>query len=253
MNELAWLGVARHGQSAGNVAAQRAEAAGAEMVDLQIRDAEVRLTDTGRAQAGAIGHWMAELPTEERPQVVISSPYRRALETAELAVAAVAAGPGAPRLMLDERLRDRELGVLDLLTSKGVTVRMPQEAERKRRLGRLYYRPPGGESWADVALRLRTLLGDLRLEHPGQRVLLVTHESAIFLLRYVIERLTEQQLLDVVTATTLQNASLTSWQGGEGGALRPTAFNWVDHLGSHGVQATRQEQVGARADRSGRG
>jgi broad specificity phosphatase PhoE len=246
MNELAWIGVARHGQSAGNVAAQQAEAAGAEIVDLQVSDADVRLTDTGRAQAGALGRWMAGLPTEERPQVVLSSPYLRALETAELAVAEVAAGPAAPQLRVDERLRDRELGILDRLTSRGVTARAPDEAERKRRLGRFYYRPPGGESWADVALRLRTVLGDLRLEYPQQRVLLVAHESVIFLLRYIIERLTENELLDLVKETTLVNASLCAWRGGEGGQLRPTAFNWVEHLRAQGVQPTRQEKVGVR-------
>ncbi|GAA5188434.1 histidine phosphatase family protein [Rugosimonospora acidiphila] len=249
MSELAWLGVVRHGQSAGNVAAERAEAAGEELVDLRISDADVRLTETGREQGAAIGRWMAELPSRERPQVVFSSPYRRAMQTAELAVAA--AGFGAPPLLMDERLRDRELGVLDLLTSRGVTARRPEEAERKRRLGRFYYRPPGGESWADVALRLRTLLGDLRLEYPGQRVLLVAHESVIFLLRYVIERLSQERLLELVEATTLANASLCSWRRDDG-RLRPSVFNWVGHLTEQGVPTTQQEQVVAQPGRAPR-
>jgi broad specificity phosphatase PhoE len=39
-------------------------------------------------------------------------------------------------IRVDERLRDRELGVLDLLTMQGVKARFPQEAERRRWLGK---------------------------------------------------------------------------------------------------------------------
>ena len=95
---------------------------------------------------------------------VWSSPYLRARQTAELAVHT---GGWQTPVLLDERLRDRELGILDMLTSAGVEARLPQEAERRRWLGKFYYRPPGGESWADVVLRLRSLLADLDRLHPG--------------------------------------------------------------------------------------
>ncbi|HEY2675071.1 MAG TPA: histidine phosphatase family protein [Rugosimonospora sp.] len=286
MNELAWLWVARHGQSAGNVAAQRAEAAGAETVDLPVSGADVRLTETGRAQAAAIGQWMAGLPDRERPQLVVSSPYRRALETAELAVAAAAeslgiphvsrptspatgsaagvaaglamgSGPGspagsiAPQLRVDDRLRDREQGVLDLLTRRGLAARLPEEAERKRRLGKFHYRPPGGESWTDMAMRLRAVLDELRGERPGQRVLLVAHESVIFLFRYIIERLSQEQMLDLVGSTSLGNASLSSWRCCDG-RLRPDGFNSADHLRVQGAPLTQQEKVAAHQSPSAR-
>ena len=96
-----------------------------------------------------------------------------------------------------------------------------------------------------MALRLRAVLGDLRQEYPEQRVLLVAHEAVIFLLRYIIEELSQEQLLELVEATTLGNASLTSWQLGVG-RLRLAAFNWVDHLRLHGVESTQQETVGSR-------
>ena len=101
----------------------------------------------------------------ERPEVAVVSPYLRTRQTAELALA----GMGIPAVV-DERLRDRELGVMDLLTARGVEARLPRRP-RRRRLGKFYYRPPGGESWADVLLRLRALLGDVR-ENPDGRVLL---------------------------------------------------------------------------------
>jgi broad specificity phosphatase PhoE len=157
----------RHGESTGNVARAMAVDAGLEDMGIPERDADVPLSKNGRAQAKALGRWLAALPAEERPTVVLSSPYVRALETARIALEGIDVG----QIRFDERLRDRELGVLYGLTPKGVAARFPEEAARKERDGKFYYRPPGGEAWIDVALRLRVLLADLDREHPGGRVL----------------------------------------------------------------------------------
>ncbi|MFC5008517.1 histidine phosphatase family protein [Dactylosporangium cerinum] len=219
MAELQWLGVIRHGQSTGNVLAQQAEQDGLEEIAIPERDADVPLSDLGREQAAAAGRWIAGLPTGERPHVAVVSPYLRTRQTAELALA----GTGIPAVF-DERLRDRELGVIDLLTTRGVEARLPQEAARRRRLGRFYYRPPGGESWADVLLRLRSLLGDVRSEHPGGRVVLFGHEAVIMLVRYLVEGLDEASLTELAHATALGNCSLSSWRS-DGDGLRPERFN----------------------------
>ena len=86
---------------------------------------------------------------------------------------------------------------------------MPEEAARRRRLGRVYYRPPGGESWVDVALRLRAALGDLRHEHAGRRVLIVAHEAVAYVLWYLVEGLTLAQLAELPGQSGLDNGSLT--------------------------------------------
>ncbi|GAA3291122.1 histidine phosphatase family protein [Dactylosporangium vinaceum] len=239
MAELGWLGVVRHGQSVGNVRAQEAEQAGLEVIDLAERDADVPLTDLGREQAEAVGRWIAELPPAQRPEFAVVSPYLRTRQTA----AAALGGTGVP-VRYDERLRDRELGVLDLLTARGVAARFPAEAERRRHLGKLYYRPPGGESWSDVLLRLRSLMRDVRADHPGGRVLLVGHEAIVLLLRYLIEGLQEHELMAVARSTAMANCSVTSWVN-EGGILRPERFNAVEHLHRDDTPPTRQEDVGA--------
>jgi broad specificity phosphatase PhoE len=210
--ELAWLGVLRHGQSVGNLAADAAEAAGAHVIDIDLPDAEVPLSPLGEQQAVLIGGWLAGLPVPGDSVVVLASPYRRAWQTAGLVASAL---PAAPTVRLDERLRDRELGILDRLTSAGVAARLPDEQARRRFLGKFYHRPPGGESWADVALRLRSVLGDLRAQYPDGQVLLVAHEAVVFLLRYLIEQLTVPQLLQLA-GQPLANASLTSWQRVDG-------------------------------------
>lgn len=238
MEQLQWLGVVRHGQSTGNVTAEAAEVGGAEVIDIPERDADVPLSTLGQEQARAVGAFLAGLPDDEKPEIAVVSPYLRARQTAELACAA-----GIP-VLVDERLRDRELGVLDLLTGRGVQARLPAEAARRSRLGKFYYRPPGGESWADVLLRLRALLRELREDRPDGRVLLFAHEATVLLVRYLAERLDEAELMGVARRTTIANCSISSWRRA-GGEFAPELFNAVDHLHREGAPPTRQEDVNA--------
>lgn len=168
------------------------------------------------------------------------SPYLRAVSTAELALY----DTGVP-VSRDERLRDRELGILDGLTGHGVRQRFPDEAERRARLGKFYYWPPGGEAWTDVALRLRALLGDLRRDHAGQRVLLFGHDALVFLLRYLVEGLTEPELMELTRAHVIANCSITDWSADVDGRLRLGGFNEVGHLRRQGAEPTKEDEVHA--------
>lgn len=234
-----WL--VRHGESVGNVAREVAEGGSAEVIDIAERDADVPLSERGVDQARAVGRWLAGLPADQRPTAAIASPYLRALDTAHTALEA----SGSIPLRRDERLRDRELGVLDLLTTAGVLARHPDEAARRRRLGKFYHRPPGGESWADVALRLRGLLGEMNLEHAGGRVILFSHEALIFLARYIIEDLSEPEVMALTHSTELANCSVTSYRRHEDGDLRLVDFNAVDNMHEHGARPTVEPGVRA--------
>lgn len=199
-----WL--LRHGQSLGNVARDLARDADVETLDIADRDMDVPLSDLGVEQATTFGRWLANQP--QPPEVVLASPYERASQTASISIEASGLDVC---LHLDERLRERELGVLDLLTARGVASRHPGEAERRRRLGKFYHRPPGGESWVDVALRIRSLRDSLAREHLDRRVLLVTHEVVIVIWRYLIENLDETTALELSRDNPLPNCSLTRY------------------------------------------
>jgi broad specificity phosphatase PhoE len=54
--------VVRHGQSAGNVARDLAEAAAGHRIDIAERDVDVPLSDLGERQSDALGAWFASLP-----------------------------------------------------------------------------------------------------------------------------------------------------------------------------------------------
>jgi broad specificity phosphatase PhoE len=119
-----WL--VRHGQSAGNVAADAALAAGEHLIGLEVRDVDVPLSDLGRQQAEAVGRWFALAAgggAARNP--CFPSPYLRARETAEAicrvgGIADCAKGP-----VIDERLREREFGILDRMTTEGIRALHP--------------------------------------------------------------------------------------------------------------------------------
>ncbi|WP_375423490.1 histidine phosphatase family protein [uncultured Friedmanniella sp.] len=220
------LVVIRHGESLGNAAAAVAYAADAEVIEVGARDADVELSPTGVEQATALGRGLGPLLADERPTRLWSSTYVRAQQTARLSLDA--AGIELP-VQLDERLRDRELGVLDLLTWRGVVNRFPQEAERRQWLGKFYHRPPGGESWADVVLRVRSFLTDLASLPDGTRAVIFCHDALVLTFRYVCEGLTESQVLEIGNTTPVKNVSITRLQRGPDGWQLLT-FNDVAHL-----------------------
>lgn len=228
----------RHGESLGNVAAARAHAAGSHEIDVPARDPDVLLSDLGREQSSAVGRALTALPPGERPEVVVCSPYVRARETAQLACAS--AGLDLTT-RCDERLRDRELGVLDRLTFAGVEARFPDEAERRRWQGKFYHRPAGGESWADVALRLRSWLADVERTHHGARVLVFSHDVVIALLRYVCEGLSEDELLELARRTPLRNAALSRLVRSTEQTWTTASYDDVAHLRDAGLAVTEHE------------
>jgi broad specificity phosphatase PhoE len=222
-----WL--VRHGESVGNVAATRAEREGLERIPLDIRDSDVPLSPTGEEQASALGTWLVEHRAEIGMYWV--SPYFRARQTL-----AIASGEHPGVVGVDERLRDRELGILDLLTTSGVERLHPEEAERRRHLGKYYHRPPGGESWADVALRLRSFLGDL-FARPEDSALIVAHDAVVTLITSLLLTLQEEELLEFAAANPVLNASVSRLDATDSG-WQVTSFADVSHLQQEGADVT---------------
>ena len=209
-----WL--VRHGQSQGNVARDAADEAGAHVIDIDMRDVDVPLSPLGREQAEATGRYFAALPRDERPEIILSSPYVRAKQTAEIICRQGALAGGPARTMVDERLREREFGIFDRLTTLGIREKFPEEAAHRKRLGKFYHRPPGGESWADVILRLRSAMNTINLHYCGKRVLIVCHQVVVLCLRYVLEELDEQQILSIDRQAEVLNCGICAYDFVEG-------------------------------------
>ena len=210
-NWPARLWLLRHGQSQGNVARDAADEAGLHEIDIDSRDVDVPLSELGIRQAEAAGRWFAALPRDERPEIVLASPYVRARQTAEMICKAGALAGGPARAIIDERLREREFGIFDRLTTVGIRERFPAEAAHRRLLGKFYHRPPGGESWADVILRLRSMLNTINLHYCDRRVLVVCHQVVVLCFRYILEGLDEQQILQIDKEADVLNCGICAY------------------------------------------
>ncbi|KQU68900.1 histidine phosphatase family protein [Phycicoccus sp. Root101] len=239
----AQLVLVRHGESIGNLADRAARDAGASRLDLDARDADVPLSDTGQEQARALGHHLRNLPEDGRPTVVVSSPYRRSADTAHLALRAAAVGLEVQR---DERLRERELGAFDGLTGTGIRAEFRVESVRRDHLGKFYYRPPSGESWCDVVLRVRSFLRDVRTLPSSDRLWVFTHQAVITCFRYVLEGLDETTLMHIDRTVDVPNASTTSYRRGAGDVLELVDYASSAAVESSGGHTTQESEHAGR-------
>ena len=252
MPEQKWpdvLWIVRHGQSAGNVAREEAERARVPLIDIATRDMDTPLSALGERQAAALGHWFGAMPAATQPTVVLCSPYVRAVETARIALAAAGIDTESLAIQRDERLREKEFGALDRLTKLGIRQKFPELAEQRSHVGKFYFRPPGGESWCDVILRLRSVLDTITREHRRERMLIVGHQVTVNCMRYLLERMTETQILDIDRRADVANCSVTSYAfdpaAGRSGKLVLVLDNFVAPLTEAGAEVTREPDVPA--------
>jgi broad specificity phosphatase PhoE len=238
--DVLWL--VRHGESAGNVARQQAYLNQQRLIDMPVRDPDVPLSETGERQATALGRWFAAMAADERPVAALTSPYTRARQTADIIAEVAQLRTREFDLVVDERLREKEFGILDGLTRWGIDATHPEQAELRARLGKFYHRPPGGESWCDVILRLRSVIDTLTREYCGERVLIVCHSVVVLCFRYLFERLSEQEVLDIDRTQEVANCAVTEYDfdpdAGRRGKLVRRLYNFVAPIEEAGEPVT---------------
>jgi len=128
------------------------------------------LTPKGLAQAEAAARRLSGDPY--RLDAIVSSPLRRARQTAE----AVAARTGLS-VEVDDELRETDFGAWEGHTFTEVQRRWP--AELSAWLADPDVAPPGGESFAAVAERVERAQRRLTDTYEGRTVLVVSHVSPI--------------------------------------------------------------------------
>ena len=184
---------------------------GSTSIDLDLRDVDVPLVRLGHAQAEAAGRWFAALPEHERPEVLLSSPYIRARQTAEAICKAGGLAGGAKPTILDERLREREFGVFDGLTTLGINAqisrggRAPRQdgqilppRARRRELGRRHPAPALGAQHDQPAI--------CRQARARRR-----HQVVVLCMRYILEELTEEQILAIDKQAEILNCGIAAY------------------------------------------
>ncbi len=230
------------------MARDHAEANGLHVIDIEHRDIDTPLSGLGQHQAVALGHWFGALPADRRPEVILCSPYVRARETTRLLLDAAGIDSKSVRVRMDERLREKEFGILDRLTVHGIKQKFPELSDQRSHVGKFYFRPPGGESWCDVILRLRSLVEMATREHGGQRVLVVAHQVTVNCMRYLLECMDEAQILAIDKLADVPNCSVTSYEYDPGqDALVPHLVNFIAPLRQAGAPVTAEPDVNVAA------
>ncbi|WP_155057054.1 histidine phosphatase family protein [Streptomyces blattellae] len=134
---------------------------------------DIGLTDTGRAQAEALGRWAAAHPVD----AIWTSPRSRAIATAEPACRALHLTPHR-----EPALAECDFGVLEGRTLAEFAAEHPHHAKAFR--ADPAANPfPGAEDPVAAAARGTAALRRIAAAHPGERVLVVAHNT---LLRLVL-------------------------------------------------------------------
>ncbi len=242
------LVVMRHAESEANLRRETLDKANSRdpHVGLPVRDVDVELTGRGRGQASEVGRYLNDrLPAFD---VVYVSPYRRTQHSADLVIEEMS---HRPRRVIEERVREKEFGILEGLTRHGIRELHPEEVERKNKIGKYYYRPPGGESYPDVNLRVHSFIGTMVREHAGERILVVTHSVVVLCFRRLLERMEEGEVLDLDRTDEVKNASLLVYRVGSRDGLHGV-LNRTDWNLAPWESAGRPENSRGAAGGSGR-
>ena len=154
------------------------------------------LDEDGRDQAQRAARWLARRGGVD---AIVTSPLRRARETADVVATALGLEVG-----LVEDLAEAAFGSWEGLSYAEVQQRWPEELAAW--LEDTAAAPPGGESYHDVAARARTALDELLAAYAGRSVLAVSHVTPIkMLVRFAIDA-----PMDVVHHLQVAPGSLTT-------------------------------------------
>lgn len=129
---------------------------------------DVPLLEEGRRQAETARQAFAGTPVD----AVISSPLRRAIETATIVT-----GLAADQLLLDPLCIERFFGRMEGLTRAEVEAQFPQVIYLQ--MGHIGYslNPPGGEFYEVLRARAEQFLTQTLADHAGRRILVSSHQA----------------------------------------------------------------------------
>jgi broad specificity phosphatase PhoE len=223
------LRIARHGYSHANERKDKAKQSGQEPQWTEVeRDQNTELTKIGHQQAFDLGV-MIGLSDDPLPEIIVTSPYIRAKQTTVDVVFGIQSvrSDYKPKIVVDERIREIEFGIMDGIDRAMFRKLFPSEADRRERDGKYYYRPPGGENRPDVRLRVHSVLDTLNRDYVGMNVLIICHSVVVLAFRSLIERWEEAEYLQIDKEDDVKNCGLTIYDRVENRKLKLREYNKV--------------------------
>lgn len=144
-------------------------------------------TDCGLSEKGVMqAEDLADILQDISFDAVISSSLIRSVITA-----AIISGYTPDEIIKDDRLRELNFGEWEGLHYGEITEKYKEEwnkwgSDWKNSA------PPGGESFFEIYIRVKSSIEDILKEHKGKRVLVVSHQGTMRIIPMVLLGLTEE-------------------------------------------------------------
>lgn len=179
------LFLVRHGQSEGNLVRKQFEATKNEAFFsdefLGLHESQYKLTDLGIEQAKKAGEWFAKNNFTKFDRMIVSNNVR-AMQTASYLNIEEA------DWKIDFNLRERDGGLFNVITPSEQNCNYSDQ-QKFYDTQPFLFRPPQGESIADVCIRIKLVLDTLARETDGQNVIIVCHGHTMRAFRIILERM----------------------------------------------------------------
>ena len=173
----------------------------------------IPLNKTGREQAMKTAEWLSTLSFK----VIYSSPYRRALETAEI----IAKKQKKISVIPTPEVREVGYGDWVEMTFEEIEEKYPKYFKHYREKPSTV-EIPGGEKGMEIFSRVKFFLESLRQKHDGENVLVVSHADVIKAMVVVFLNLP----LDSLQRVACDNGCIAALQYGTNLGDRLTALNY---------------------------
>ncbi|MQA04248.1 MAG: bifunctional RNase H/acid phosphatase [Streptosporangiales bacterium] len=178
--------------------------------------ADEPLTEGGREEARAVAQALA---AGEPIDAIVSSPLRRARETADIVASAL-----GQTVREDDDLREVDFGSWEGLSLADITAKYAAEFERWA--SEVAAAPPGGESLVDARTRANRARTKLLARYQGKTVLVVAHG----LLHSVLVSIALDVPVEVIFRLRIETTGLSAVDWYAEGFARLRAFNDIRHL-----------------------
>jgi broad specificity phosphatase PhoE len=179
----------RHGQSEGNLVRKKFEETNNESFFsdefLGLHESQYQLTKLGIAQAKKAGQCLLTKKFIAFDRMLVSNNVRAMQTAAYLNLK-------KSNWMMDFNLRERDGGLFNQITP---SKRDSHYADQKKFYNSqpFLFRPPQGESIADLCQRIKIVLDTLARECDGKNVIIVCHGHVIRAFRIILERMSLQK------------------------------------------------------------
>lgn len=164
--------VCRHGEAENN----------AKMIISSRADNPHHLTDKGKKQAEDAGKWLAS----KRIDLIFTSPFIRTRETAE--IIAKKLGIDKKKIISESSICEINAGVWNGKAFNDFVTSFEHE-------NRFTETPDGGENYADIKKRMGDFLYNLEKKYEGKNILIVSHDTPLFLLDAAAQGLDREQAI----------------------------------------------------------